>query len=73
VVVRDRDGELTVKPCQSAEPVPIPKPENQSKPIAAAAATQCRRWMDGFHLRGGPSLEEVVATAYGDAEEGDRD
>jgi hypothetical protein len=73
LVVRDRDGELTVKPCQSAEAVPVAKPKPRSKPISAPIAKQRPRWMDGFHLHGGPSLEEVVATAYGDAEDGDRD
>lgn len=73
VVVRERDGELTVKPCQNAEPVPVAKPKAQSKSISTPVAKERRRWMDGFHLRGGPSLEEVVTTAYGDVEDGDRD
>ncbi len=58
---------LEVKVCAAAERSPQQsaargKPAVYRKPESAGH----HRWMDGFHLRGGPSLEEVVAHAYGE-------
>lgn len=70
MVVRHGEGRLEVKMCET--PLPCRK---EAKSVTAARPTGKRkkgdksgqrRWMDGFHLHGGPSLEEVVAHAYGE-------
>ena len=58
---------LELKVC---EPAP---PANPKRPVRAKSGVskQGKRegnngWMKGFHLHGGPSLEEVMAHAYGE-------
>ena len=67
VVVQWRGQPLVVRVCEPAlRAVP------QTAPRANAAVGRKRKpggnpgWMNGFHLHGGPTLEEVVAHAYGE-------
>jgi hypothetical protein len=66
-MVRWRGEALELKVC---EPAP---PANPKTPVRAKSGVgkQGKRegnngWMKGFHLQGGPSLEEVMAHAYGE-------
>jgi transposase len=66
-VVRWRGNALEVKLCAEARPA--------ARTVAVAKGTVEKKgrrrggnqgWMNGFHLHGGPSIEEVVAHAYGE-------
>ena len=70
MVVRSGEGSLEVKMCEASLPC-----RKEAKAVATARhagkrkkddRVGQRRWMEGFHLHGGPSLEEVVAHAYGE-------
>jgi len=70
------DGRLVVqwrgKPLEAKVCEPARRPTHRTPPRANGAAGKKRNkggnhgWMKGFHLHGGPSLEEVVAHAYGE-------
>ena len=66
LVVKGPHGPLTITVCESAvrstTAVGIAKPVPEKKRDKAA----CRRWMYGFDLTTGPSLEEIIAGAYGE-------
>ena len=66
LVVLGPHGPLTITVCESAvrstATVPAAKPAIEKKRDKAAS----RRWMYGFDLTTVPSLEEVVAGAYGE-------
>jgi hypothetical protein len=69
LVVRASDGKLRVTICEKAQTAaPLPRPKARQKPAPAPPTGGRHRWMHGFRLDGGPSLEEVVATAYQSAE-----
>jgi hypothetical protein len=71
------DGRVVVQ--WHGQPLEVRECEGARRPAGAAAAKrkravakQCHKggnggWMKGFHLHSGPSLEEVVAHAYGEA------
>ena len=67
LVVQWRGQVLEVRECAAAR-----GPAEEAAPVAKRAGERKRcqggnpGWMNGFHLRGGPSLEEVVAHAYGE-------
>ena len=66
-------GPLTVKLCEQA--LPVAPEQKQAPPAKPAQAVQAghrhsqgnRRWMYGFDLDSGPSLEEVIEQAYGES------
>jgi len=61
-------GELRVRPCEQAEPIAIP-PIVRRKPAPAPPTGGRRRWMYGFRLDEGPSLQQAIAETGADAEE----
>jgi hypothetical protein len=67
VVVQWRGQALEVRVCEQAR-----RPAVKAAPVGKRAVVNKRRkggnlgWMNGFQLHGGPSLEEVVAHAYGE-------
>ena len=67
VVVQWRGQALEVRECEPAR-----RPAVKAAPVGNQAVGNKRHkggnpgWMNGFHLNGGPSLEEVVAHAYGE-------
>lgn len=66
LVVRSADGQLRVQQCELAERMPVPQqPQTRTKPAPTGGR---QRWMHGFRLEGGPSLEQVVAEAYSNTE-----
>lgn len=68
------EGELRVQQCELAERMPVPRqPHTRTKPALAPATGGRQRWMYGFRLEGGPSLEQVVAGAYSNTEADDED
>lgn len=74
LVVQWRGQPLAVRACVGAG-----RPVAEAAPAGKRGAARKRQggnpgWMKGFHLGGGPSLEEVVAHAYGEPweEEGER-
>lgn len=69
LVVRDAEGELMVKQCVTAERIPDPHSHAQPQPPAPPPTGGRRRWMYGFTLSGGPSLEQLVRGAYQNPEE----
>jgi transposase len=72
LVVRSGEGELRVQQCETAERIEAPtQPKARTKPAPAPATGGRQRWMYGFHLEGGPSLEQVVAGAYSNSEADD--
>jgi hypothetical protein len=65
MVVRWHGQALEVRVCE-----PAPRPAGKATPKQAVGNKRHKGgnpgWMNGFHLHGGPSLEEVVAHAYGE-------
>ena len=67
VVVQWRGQELEVRVCEA-----VHRPAVKAAPVGNRAVGDKRHkggnpgWMNGFHLHGGPSLEEVVGHAYGE-------
>jgi hypothetical protein len=62
LVVRGAEGELPVSICEKAEmAAPLPRPKMRPKPAPAPPTGGRHRWMYGFRLDRGPSLEQVVA------------
>jgi hypothetical protein len=67
LVVQWRGKPLEVKVCEQGR-----RPAHRTPPRAHGAVGKKRKkggnhgWMKGFHLHGGPSLEEVVAHACGE-------
>ncbi len=66
VAAKGPDGTLQIALCEGAE---RPAPDAVAKPRKASSRARATTWMNGFHLHTGPSLEEVVAHAYGEASE----
>jgi hypothetical protein len=65
LVVRVREWKLQVKICEKGETmVSSASPKAYPKPAPAPPTGGRRRWMHGFQLDGGPTLDQVVATAY---------
>jgi DNA-binding Lrp family transcriptional regulator len=69
LVVRGPEGELKITPCEVAGKVAVPRRPSSPRPPTTAHWEGRRRWLYGFHLADGPSLEQIVATAYGNTEE----
>src|SRR5262249_10302494 len=63
VVVRGGGGELRIQLCERPERIETPKPKTESKKRASGHGQH--RWMHGFPLEGGPTLEQVIEEAYG--------
>ncbi len=66
VAAKGPDGALEIVLCEGGE-----RPGGAAKPrlrVTRKASSSGRgtSWMNGFHLHGGPSLEEVVERAYGE-------
>lgn len=69
LVVQWRGKPLEVKVCEQAR-----RSTHRTPPRANGAIAKAKKrkkggnqgWMKGFHLHGGPSLEEVVSHAYGE-------
>ncbi len=72
LVVRTAERELTVKQCETAERIEAPA-QRKARTTPAPATGGHQRWMYGFRLEGGPSLEQVVAGAYSNTEADDED
>ena len=65
LVVRNGEGILAVRECDRAERMESAVASKPHKPKALQPHTGVRqRWMHGFRLDSGPSLEQVVARAY---------
>jgi hypothetical protein len=74
LVVRSADGELRVQQCELAQRLPVPRqPPTRAKSAPAPATGGRQRWMHGFRLEGGPSLEQVLRGAYSNTEADDED
>ena len=72
LVVRSADGELKVQQCELTEWMPAPRQlQTRTKPAPTPPTGGSQRWMHGFRLEGGPSLEQVVAGAYSNTEADD--
>jgi len=72
IVVQGRDGRLAVQVCDGAERSrQEPRPAAARRPVRDKKSGKDgqRRWMHGFDLHGGPSLEELIQQAYGAAGE----
>ena len=67
LMVHWRGQALELQVCPQAQR-PAPKKPPRGKRAVGKKGRQGgnRGWMNGFHLHGGPSLEEVVAHAYGE-------
>src|SRR5713101_4425730 len=67
LMVHWRSQALELQVCPQAQR-PAPKKPPRGKRAVGKKGRQGgnRGWMNGFHLHGGPSLEEVVAHAYGE-------
>jgi hypothetical protein len=68
LMVQWRGQALELKLCEAAQPLRVQRPPVRHN---SAAAKKSKRpgnsgWMKGFDLHSGPSLEEVVAHAYGE-------
>lgn len=70
LMVQWRGQALGLKVCEPASPA---HPKTPTRPKSGVGTKRKREgnngWMKGFHWHGGPSLEEVVAHAYGEAGE----
>jgi len=66
--VRSAERELKVTPCEPTERRPA-TPLKRTRPEPSPSTGGRHRWMYGFRLEGGPSLDQVVADAYGRQEE----
>ncbi|HEY7392429.1 MAG TPA: ISNCY family transposase [Bryobacteraceae bacterium] len=65
LVVRGSDGELRVSVCEKTEmAASLQRPKARRKPAPGPPTGGRNRWMHGFRLDDGPSLEQVIATAY---------
>ena len=67
VAAKGPDGALEIALCEGAERpgVGAVKPRLRGTRQASSSG-RGTSWMNGFHLQGGPSLEEVVERAYGE-------
>ena len=65
VVAQGPDGALPIALCAGAERR-APVAAAVAKPRKAGRHARATTWMNGFYLHSGPSLEEVVAKAYGE-------
>lgn len=70
MVVRGSEGPLRVGLCETPQPTVAPRrPAAANRRKSSGDRTGRHRWMYGFRLEGGPSLEQVVAAAYQGSEE----
>lgn len=62
-----RGQALELKVCEAAQPANRQTPARGKSGVGKKRQREGNNgWMNGFHLQGGPSLEEVVAHAYGE-------
>jgi hypothetical protein len=67
LMVQWRGQALELKLCEPAPPASAQTPVRMNSGAGKKRKREGNNgWMDGFHLQGGPSLEEVVAHAYGE-------
>jgi len=67
LMVQWRGRALELKLCGPAPPASAQTPVRMNSGVGKKRKREGNNgWMDGFHLQGGPSLEEVVAHAYGE-------
>jgi transposase len=65
-----RGQALELKVCEAAPPASAKAPVRTHSGVGKKQKREGNNgWMDGFRLHGGPSLEEVVAHAYGESGE----
>jgi hypothetical protein len=72
VAVQGPEGPLRVQECVDTVglvPAVGPAKVRGDQPRRRSSRSGNRRWMYGFDLNGGPSLEEVVANAYRESRE----
>jgi hypothetical protein len=74
LMVQWRGQALELKLCEAVQPVRAQTPVREKSGVGKKGKRQGNNgWMKGFHLHTGPSLEQVVAHAYGESwEESER-
>jgi hypothetical protein len=60
---------LRITVCEGAARAAVTVPVASKAGVKKSGKSGNSRWMQGFHLNSGPSLEEVVEHAYGESEE----
>jgi hypothetical protein len=60
---------LRITVCEGAARAAVTVPVARKAGVKKSGKSGNSRWMQGFHLNSGPSLEEVVEHAYGESEE----